>query len=184
MKILNTLKKLKSILLFVFKGGVVYAKKSGVTLGKDCRIYIFQWGTEPFLITLGDRVTITSGVRILTHDGATCLIQNQHGQRYQRYSPVVIGNDVFVGVNSIVMPGVSIGNNVIVAAGSVVTKDVPSDSVIAGAPAKRIMSFGDYKKKVESSFVNNDELAEFENYQDKVYASIALQKQKNGEGIE
>lgn len=163
------------------KGGVYLARKKGVTVGENCRIYILTWGTEPFLVTIGDRVTITSGVKILTHDGATCLIKDEGGNRYQRYAPVIIGNDVFIGVNSIIMPGVNIGNNVIIASGSVVSKDIEDNSVVAGVPAKKIMSFNDYKRKVLNTFVSDKELTRINDYKSKVYAAIALQKKKEKE---
>lgn len=51
---------------------------------------------------------------------------------------VTIGNDVWIGGNVTIVPGVHIGNNVVVAAGAVVTKDVPDNSLVAGVPAKKI----------------------------------------------
>ena len=53
-------------------------------------------------------------------------------------SPIRIGNDVWIGSNCTILPGVTIGNNVVVAAGSVVSKDIPDNSVVAGVPAKII----------------------------------------------
>lgn len=55
--------------------------------------------------------------------------------------PVTIGNDVWIGGNCTILPGVTIGNNVVVAAGAVVTKDVPDNCVVAGVPAKIIKKF-------------------------------------------
>lgn len=52
--------------------------------------------------------------------------------------PVTIGNDVWMGANVVVLPGVTIGDNVVIAAGAVVTKDVPSNTLVAGVPAKKI----------------------------------------------
>ena len=52
--------------------------------------------------------------------------------------PVTIGNDVWIGANVVILPGVNIGNNVVVAAGAVVTKDVPDNCLVGGVPAKRI----------------------------------------------
>lgn len=56
--------------------------------------------------------------------------------------PVNIGNDVWIGGNCTILPGVSIGNNVIIAAGSVVTKDIPDNCIVAGIPAKKIRDIG------------------------------------------
>ena len=52
--------------------------------------------------------------------------------------PITIGNDVWIGGNCTILPGVTIGNNVIIAAGAVVTKDIPDNCVAAGVPAKVI----------------------------------------------
>lgn len=170
------MKKLFKVFDFLFLylfGSNAYARRCGVKFGVDCRIYTHNWGTEPFLIKLGDRVTITSGVTILTHDGATCLISN-NGRRYQKYAPVTIGSDVFIGVNSIIMPGVSIGDNVIIAAGSVVTKDIPSNIIVAGVPAKKVSDFESYRHKVIRHFVNDAELDSFSDYSQKVYKAVDL----------
>ena len=99
-KLLDSFIKLFSIILSDQK---IYAKYRGVKMGKGCRIYITKWGAEPFLIKIGDRVTITKGVIILTHDGSSWLIRDHKGRRYL-YRKVIIGNNVFIGVNSIIMP--------------------------------------------------------------------------------
>src|SRR5690606_24858527 len=118
---------------------VSYGRSIGVTIGNNCRIYIDKFGTEPFLISIGDNVTITNEVRLITHDGATWLFRDEKGRRY-RYAPIVIGNNVFIGFRSLITPGVKIGNNVIIAAGTVVTKSIPDNSIVGGAPAKYISS--------------------------------------------
>jgi len=118
------------------------AKFLGVKVGKDCRLIIEDYGTEPWLIEIGNNVTITSGVKLLTHDGSTCLAKDEKGRRY-KYGRITIGDNVFIGVNAIVLPGITIGNNVIIGAGSVVTRSVASDSVVTGNPARHIKSFTD-----------------------------------------
>ncbi|MBR1885984.1 MAG: sugar O-acetyltransferase [Schwartzia sp.] len=57
--------------------------------------------------------------------------------------PVRIGNDVWIGGNATILPGVTIGNNVVIAAGAVVTKDVPDNTLVAGVPAKKIRELED-----------------------------------------
>ena len=57
--------------------------------------------------------------------------------------PVIIGNDVWIGGNVTILPGVRIGNNVVVAAGAVVTKDVPDNCVVGGVPARKIKEIED-----------------------------------------
>lgn len=175
----NVLKKIYFILYCFTCGGAKYARKMGVSIGNGCRIYISSWGSEPFLITIGDRVTITSGVRIITHDGSTWLIRDQNNDRYQKYAPVVIGSDVFIGINTIIMPGVTIGSNVVIGAGSVVTKDIPSNSVAVGNPAKVISDFNTLKNKIEKTCVNDKEIRHIADYKHRVYKAIELSEKKN-----
>lgn len=154
--------------------GEMYARRLGVQVGSGCRIYNRSWGSEPFLITIGDRVTVTSGVRILTHDGATWLVRDDQNRRWQRYRRVVIGSDVFIGINAIVLPGVSIGSRVVVAAGSVVTRSVPDDSVVAGNPARIIRSFDEYKKSIKTHEANDSEICDAVDYKARVLKSISI----------
>lgn len=58
------------------KNPIAYAKYKGVEVGNNCRLYISDFGSEPFLITIGDNVTITAGVKILTHDGSAWLVRD------------------------------------------------------------------------------------------------------------
>jgi len=163
-KIYNLLSKYLTLFFF---GKKKYAIKLGVKIGKGSRIYITEWGTEPFLIEIGDNVTITAGVTILTHDGSTWLIRDDKGRRYL-YRKVKIGNHVFIGSNSIIMPGVIIEDKVIVAAGSVVTKSVPSGSIIGGNPAKIIGNYKSYSDNVLKKYISDQEYRGSENYKDKI----------------
>ncbi len=97
----------------------------------------------PWLITIGDDVTLASNVRILAHDASTAKIP---GVR-TKVGTVEIGNNVFIGADSIVLPNTRIGDNVIIGAGSVVSKNLPSNGVYAGNPAKYICSFEEYAQR-------------------------------------
>lgn len=163
---------------FFAKGSVAYARKKGVTIGNNCRIYIRSWGSEPFLVSIGDDVTVTSGVKFITHDGSTCLVKDEQGKRYQRFAPIQVGSHVFIGVNTIVMPGVKIGSNVVIGAGSVVTKDIPDHSVAIGVPAKVVSSFADYQAKIKATCASDFELASITDYAERVQRAIELQAQK------
>lgn len=172
--------KINDIFYFFIFGSVKFAKRKGVSIGVGCRIYIKEWGSEPFLITIGNRVTITSGVRLVTHDGSTWLVRDKNNIRYQRYSGIKIGSNVFIGLNSIIMPGVTIGDNVVVGAGSIVTKDIPSNSVVVGNPARIISTYDKFEKKVIETCVHNSEISEISDYKERVYKAIEIGKMKNG----
>lgn len=149
------------------KSGVEYARYKGVKVGSNCRIYTTSFGSEPWMITIGNKVTVTSGVVLLTHDGSAWLMNDEKGRRYL-YKRVIIGNNVFIGINSIVMPGVKIEDNVIIAAGSVVTKSVPSGVIIAGNPARIIGDYEQYKKNVIENYVSDRDLDYNLDYQSRI----------------
>lgn len=93
-------------------------------------------------ITIGDNVTLAPRVHILAHDSSTFMFLGK-----TRAANVAIGNYVFVGAGSIILPGVHIGNRVIIGAGSVVTKDIPDNSVAVGNPAKVVCGIDEYLAK-------------------------------------
>lgn len=144
---------------YLLFGGEKYCKRIGVEIGEGCRIYTHHFGSEPYLISIGDMVTVTHGVRFITHDGAGWLIRDQKGRRY-RYGKITIGSRVFIGACSIILPGVTIGDNVIIAAGAVVNKDVPSNSIVGGVPAKVIGNFSDFEKKALSTWTTEVDFME------------------------
>ncbi len=151
----------------ITKSGTAYARYKGVTIGDNCRIYTHFFGSEPWLISIGNKVTITSGVKLLTHDGSTWLFNDEKGRRY-KYNRIVIGSNIFIGVDSIIMPGVKIDDNVIIAAGSVVTKSVPSGVIIGGNPAKIIGNYSEYGKKVLENYVSDKDIDRSKPYRERI----------------
>ena len=140
-----------------FRPNIEYLRYLGVKVGDNCRIYTREFGSEPWLVTIGNKVTITAGCKLVTHDGSTWLMEDDKGRRYL-YKRVVIGNNVFIGLNSIILAGVNIGDNVVIAAGSVVTKTVPSGKIVGGNPAKIIGNFKDYKAKVLQNYISHGDM--------------------------
>ncbi|WP_278103647.1 acyltransferase [Microbacterium proteolyticum] len=151
-------------------GKEAYARKRGVTIGEGCRILSDVVTTEPWLITIGDRVTISSDVRLITHDGSGWLVSDERGRRY-RYAPISIGSEVFIGAGVTILPGVRIGDRVVVGAGSVVTRDIPSDTVAAGVPARPIGSFDQFVAKVRDWPTESDKKGS--SYRDRVDSIVA-----------
>jgi acetyltransferase-like isoleucine patch superfamily enzyme len=124
--------------------GRVYALRAlGVRVGSGCRILSDIATTEPWLISVGDRVTISSGVTFITHDGSGWLYRDERGRRY-RFAPIRVGSDVFIGAGVTILPGVSIGDRCVVGAGSVVTTSVPDETIVAGVPARPIKAWAEF----------------------------------------
>ncbi len=96
-------------------------------------------------IEIGNNVTLAPRVHILAHDASTKIFLN-----YTKVANVKIGNNVFIGAGTIVLPGVNIGDNVIIGAGSVVSKDIQPNSVAVGNPARIIYSLDDYLQKIKN----------------------------------
>ena len=133
------------------RDSVAYARSLGVQLGEDCRIINVNFGSEPYLVTLGDHVSATA-THFITHDGGVWVFRERRPDA-DLIAPIVVGNNVFLGMAVTVLPGVSIGDNVVVGAGAVVTHDLPSDCVAVGAPAKPIRSIDEYWQTVEPLLV-------------------------------
>lgn len=141
------------------------AKKRGLQIGENTRIIGFpRFGTEPYLITIGNHVTISSSVNLITHDGSTWTIRDLPGyQQAMKFGRINVKDNCFIGSNATILPGVTIGPNSIVGAGSVVTKNIPAGEVWGGNPAKFITDFESYKKKTLESTPQYDQKAYKEN---------------------
>ena len=146
---------------FLLKKHIKTAKKNGLVIGKDCYIHSrVDFGSEPYLIKIGDHVRLTAGVRFITHDGGVWVFRhNEEDKDIDVFGKITIGNNVHIGVNAIIMPNVTIGDNCVVGCGAVVTKDVPSNSVVVGVPARVIETIDEYYKKVKTKSVNTHSLS-------------------------
>lgn len=131
-------------------------KGVGVSIGKGT--VFFNAGTitvdssRPELLKIGEYCKITGGVVILTHDYSRSVLRRVYGDIVNEARETVIGNNVFIGVNAILLMGTEIGDNCIVGAGSVCHGSYPANSVIGGNPAKVIMSLDDYYKKRKEKY--------------------------------
>ena len=138
---------------------IAYLRHLGVRIGQNCTLVnsIQDYGSEPWLIELGNHVQIAHGVVFITHDGASRLFRHRvPGASLlwgNRFGTVRVLDNSFIGVNALVLPGVQIGPNSIVGAGSVVSKDVPPDSVVAGVPARLICSLEEYVQRYEQKMI-------------------------------
>ena len=126
-----------------------YFRKKGIKCGKNCNILSDICTKEPFLISIGDNVTISSNVHFITHDASVAKVfGSEIGSDI--FGKIVIGNNCFIGLGSIILPGVELADNTIVAAGAVVTKSFSEGKIIIGGnPARIIGDWDSFKEKTE-----------------------------------
>ena len=115
-----------------------------ISFGDDVWVGYFTLIDGSGGLIIGDRVSISSGVHIYTHDSSEYRLYNKlkdtkNGSHIKR-APVKIGNNVQIGANSVIAPGITIGDNVVIGALSFVNKDIPSNTIAVGAPCKVIKS--------------------------------------------
>lgn len=137
-------------------------KKRGLVIGEGCEILNgYEFGSEPYLVEIGNNVRITRGVNITTHDGGVWVLRHLYPELsdIDCFSRVKIGDNCHIGLNATIMPGVTIGKNCIVGAGAVVTHDIPDNSVAVGVPARVIESVEEYRRKSEGSFLHTKMMA-------------------------
>lgn len=126
-----------------------YLINQGALIGRKTRMNcnVDAFGSEPYLITVGENCLFASGIHFITHDGAVKVLNTQKRfgrDRMDIIAPIRIGNNVYVGMGAYILPGVTIGDNSIIGAGAVVTKDIPEDSVAAGVPARVLETVDEY----------------------------------------
>lgn len=155
---MNLKEKIKRILLgdrYNSSTYIDHLRQIGMKIGLDCTIYVptktIIDEQYPWMITIGNHVRITEGVKILTHDYAWSVLKTTTGTILGASGTVRIGDNVFIGMNTIITRNVEIGNNVIIGAGSVVTSSCDDNSIYAGVPARRIMSIEEYYEKREKA---------------------------------
>lgn len=123
-------------------------KQKGAVIGENVYIYTNKIDLpHAYLLEIGSNVTI-SDARLIMHDASTKGILG-----YSKVGKLIIGNNVFIGTDAIILPNVKIGNNVIIGAGAVVSKDIESNSVVAGNPARKISTYEDFSNKNKNNFL-------------------------------
>lgn len=149
--------KLIAIYAKLFLSDEAYARFIGVQIGKGCSIGTRYFGTEPYLIKIGNRVQITNGVRFFTHGGSWVFREKYPDFDY--FGKILIGNNVYIGNCAFIMPGVSIGDNVIIGANAVVTKSVPNESIVVGNPGRIVGTVSELESRIEKYNLNSKRLS-------------------------
>ena len=134
---------------------VGYAREIGVQIGKDCYFYgVSQntFGVHPYLIKIGNNCAIAHGVDFMTHDGAVHQFRGVHPD-IDVFEPIIIGDNVFVGAHSVLLPGTTIGDNCIIGAGCVLRGKFAPHTLIAGNPARPVGTAEGYWERLKSKTV-------------------------------
>ena len=133
---------------YIYKTGgdsmIRYMRKKGAKIGMSCRLHTMSFITEPYLVEIGDYVSIADGTVFITHDGGITCFRDEFPDD-DVFGKIIIGNNVHIGVNCTILLNTTIGNNCIIGAGSVVRGRFPENSVIIGNPAKAVMSMNAQK---------------------------------------
>lgn len=141
---------------------VKYLKLKGCKIGKGT--YFFDPkntiidGNRLNFIEIGENCSFTRGVVILGHDYSYSVLRKNYHQMLQKAAITKIGDNVFIGLRSVILMGTEIGDNVIIGANSVVSGKIPANSVWAGNPAKQICTLEEYYNKLNAKFEQNAKL--------------------------
>ena len=170
----NTILKLLYPHSYSSEALVKHIIRQGGTVGKHTCIYAphkhrIDVKNAKFL-EIGDNCLIAEGVIILAHDYSYMVLTNVFHDIGRKRRITHIGNNVFIGMNAIILMGANIGDNVIIGAGSVVSGDVESNSVYAGNPAVKLCSLQEYHEKRQKDLVNSA----------RIYASRVHKKEEMG----
>ena len=153
---------LKLYTILTSTGRTKYLKDNNIfgAIGENCNIMNRTVPLYAKLVKLGNNVRLASKVTFVTHDVSHVMLNANPGLKGEKFSEKIgcieIKDNVFVGAGASILYGVQIGSNVIIGAGSLINKDIPSNSVVAGVPAKVIGTFDDYvdKRRTEGSYPN------------------------------
>jgi acetyltransferase-like isoleucine patch superfamily enzyme len=120
----------------------------GATIGSNCLLIGEDYGTEPYLVTIGENVIVALGVQFITHDASVrALGPDGPGNLFGR---ITVGSWCFIGQGAILLPGTSVGDHSIIGAGAVVRGGIPSGSVAIGNPAVVVRRIDEFARSAEA----------------------------------
>lgn len=108
-----------------------------------------MFGSEPWMIAIADHRRLTAGVNFVAHGGGTLILQ-QYEPILEWTAPISLGDDVCVGMGSIILPSVHIKIRYAIGASSMVTRDIPDSSVCEDMPKRFICTIVEYFEKLKN----------------------------------
>ncbi|MDG1725521.1 MAG: acyltransferase [Emcibacteraceae bacterium] len=121
------------------QNGVKLFGCKNIRIGDDCffgrETKIFAYKSK---ITIGSKVIVAENVKFISHEHKFADSNVPISEQGYTSSPIIVGNDVWIGFNCIILPGVKIGDGVVIGAGSIVNSDIPDNYIAAGSPARLI----------------------------------------------
>lgn len=133
-----------------------YYRRGGVTIGSGCLLCSSPMTREPYLIYIGNNVTISTNVTFVTHDNSIKLL---YPDKSDIFGKITIGNNCFIGENATILYGVTLADNIIVAAGAVVTKSFNASNIILGGnPARIISTWDKFSNTIEKNVIKRSEM--------------------------
>ena len=123
-----------------------YFRSQGTEIGEGVEIFgadLFTFGSEPYLVSIGNQVTISHNVDFITHDGGLRVARVRYPNAYL-YGRIQVADRCFLGAHCVLLPGTSVGAGSVIGSGSVVTGEIPPGVVAIGVPAKPVKSVEEY----------------------------------------
>lgn len=153
-----------------------YFRKAGMSIGGGCNICCNIMCSEPYLISIGNNVTISGNVTFVTHDNSVCKISKEFANLF---GFIKIGDNCFIGQNAILMYGVTLSDNIIVASGSVVCNSfIESNIIVGGNPARKIGTWVGLEEKARAMAMKKKEAVLA--VQNKSYEKFVVRSDSNG----
>jgi acetyltransferase-like isoleucine patch superfamily enzyme len=135
---------------------VRYFRAQGAEIGEDVEIFganLFTFGSEPYLVSIGNGVTISHGVDFITHDGGMRVARDEFPGAYL-YGRIHVADRCFIGAHCVLLPGAKVGAGSVIGACSLVTGEIPPGVVAVGAPARPVKAAADYVRDKKHLWVD------------------------------